>query len=94
LVATEGYAIISSEKWRELFERAGVPTRLEEGIINHWVGIEGPAEAPFLWRAGDDPAHAYRLASRYEADHQLISRSGMRENRGRVVQRMSLKAKL
>ncbi len=54
-VATGDYAIISSQRWRELFERAGVPTRLEEDIFVRWVGIEGPEQAPFLWRVSDDP---------------------------------------
>jgi hypothetical protein len=93
-VATEDYAIISSQRWRELFERAGVPTRLEEDILVRWVGIEGPEQAPFLWRYPNDPDHAYSLSDRYDAERQLIVRSGRRENRGRAIQKRSLKAKL
>lgn len=93
-VAASGYAIIPFERWKEMFERAGVPMHLDEDILVHWVGIEGPEQAPFLWRSSDDPANAYRLASRYEADHQLISRSGMRESRGREIQRRGLRTRL
>jgi hypothetical protein len=93
-VAASGYAIIPSERWKQMFERAGVPMHLDEDILVHWVGLADPMQAPFLWRSSDDPANAYQLASRYEADRQLISRSGMRENRGREIRRRSLKARL
>lgn len=93
-VATEDYAIISSQRWKELFERAGVPTRLEEDILVRWVGIEGPEQAPFLWRAANDPDHAYSLSDRYDAERQLIVRSGRRENRGRAIQKRSSKARI
>lgn len=93
-VAASGYAIIPSERWKQMFEGSGVPMHLDEDLLVHWVGIEGPQQAPFLWRSSDDPANAYRLASRYEADHQLISRSGMRESRGREIQRRGLRTRL
>lgn len=93
-VADSGYAIIPSERWKHMFERAGVPMHLDEDILVHWVGLAEPEQAPFLWRSSDDPANAYRLASRYEADHQLISRSGMRESRGREIQRRGLRTRL
>ncbi|OJH33618.1 hypothetical protein [Cystobacter ferrugineus] len=93
-VAASGYAIIPSERWTQMFEGSGVPMRLDEDILVRWVGLANPEQAPFLWRNSDDPANAYRLASRYEADHQLISRSGMRESRGREIQRRGLRPRL
>lgn len=93
-IAASGYAIIPSERWKHMFERAGVPMHLDEDILVHWVGLGDPEQAPFLWRSSDDPANAYRLADRYEADHQLISRSGMRESRGREIQRRGLRPRL
>lgn len=93
-VAASGYAIIPSERWKQMFEGSGVPMHLDEDILVHWVGLGDPEQAPFLWRSSDDPANAYRLASKYEADHQLISRSGMRESRGREIQRRGLRTRL
>jgi hypothetical protein len=93
-VAASGYAIIQSERWKEMFERAGVPMHLDEDILVHWVGLADPEQAPFLWRGSNDPANAYRLSDRYEADYQLISRSGMRESRGREIRRLGLRPRL
>lgn len=97
-IATEDYAVITSEMWAKMLDRAGVPKELEESIIVHWIGTEGPVKAPFLWCVSlsdeEVPGSAYSLGDAFTAEHHVIYLAGRKQVRGAQARSRSLKNKL